>query len=124
MRNTNALGMIVITLALLATGCDSKNKGKIEGTHWTSNSIQVSGKTFPAGALMLYFANDGNLIYTIGGEAHPGKYTLGMGETVKLNMDQPLGGKTDHSETVTIVGDQLTMKDSDGTAITFLRVKN
>jgi hypothetical protein len=46
-----------------------------------------------------------------------------MGDNVTLNLDQELSGRKTHVEKVTISGDQLTMTDSDGTALTFKKVQ-
>ena len=53
-----------------------------------------------------------------------GKYSLGFGDSVTLSAisasRSPVG--TTHRETITITGNQPTMKDTDGKAVTFRRM--
>ena len=118
----------VVQLALVAAlvcsfGCSSKNKGKIEGTKWSSEAATVKGQPLPAGALSLDFASDGKLVYKAGPTTFTGTYSLGFGDTVTLNLDQELAGRKKHAQKVVINGDRLTMSDSDGTALTFKKVQ-
>jgi uncharacterized lipoprotein NlpE involved in copper resistance len=113
---------LLFVLAMLV-GCSSNNKGKIEGTKWTSQAASVKGQTIPAGALTLEFKADGSMIYGIIGMNKTGKYSLGMGDTVTFKMDEKLGERKDHAEKIKIEGDVLTMTDSDGTALKFNRAK-
>jgi hypothetical protein len=46
-----------------------------------------------------------------------------MGPAVTMNFDTELGGRKVHAEKIIINGDQLTMTDSDGTQLTFQKVK-
>ena len=69
----------VLHLALLATvlfigGCKSNNKGKIEGTKWTSLAATVKGTPIPAGTLQLEFTTDGKMVYKIGQKTITGTY--------------------------------------------------
>jgi hypothetical protein len=118
MRPVSALHLVVATLILVSAGCSS-NKGKIEGTKWSSQAAVVKGVNAPAGLLKLDFGKDGSLIYTAGPQRFTGKYSLGMGSNVTLNLDQELAGRKVHVEKVTISDNQLTMTDSDGTQISF-----
>lgn len=114
----------LLALALFATGCASKNKGKIEGTKWASQATTLKGQALPAGVLKLDFSSDGKLVYSAGPTTFTGTYTLGTGNTVTFHLDQDLAGKgKTHAEKVSIVGDNLTMTDSDGTSMTFDKVK-
>ena len=118
----------VVQLALVAAlvcsvGCNSKNKGKIEGTKWSSEAATVKGNVLPVGALKLDFGSDGRLAYKAGPTTYTGTYSLGFGDTVTLNLDQDLAGRKKHAEKVTINGDRLTMTDSDGTSLTFTKVQ-
>lgn len=119
----------VIRLAVVAflvcgvAGCNSNNKGKIEGTKWSSQATTIKGNAIPAGALTLEFTRDGKVTYTAGPMTYTGKYSLGWGDTVTLRLDQDLAGSKTHRERVTIANDQLTMRDSDGTSLTFDKVK-
>ena len=123
MRPSHALRVACIATLLLACGCSSSNKGKIEGTKWSSKAATVQGKAVPAGALQLDFQSDGKLVYKIGAENHTGTYSLGMGPTVTLNFDTELSGRKTHAEKIVINGDELTMTDSDGTQLPFQKVK-
>src|SRR5436190_21582149 len=101
----------VASLALLASvlladdAAKSDNKGKIEGTKWTSVASKVKGIDIPAGALKLEFKADGKLTYEAGPQTFTGTYVLGKGETVTLKLDRELAGRKDHEEKVKIVGD-------------------
>src|SRR5204863_54825 len=101
----------------------SDNKGKIEGTKWTSIASTIKGQAIPAGALKLDFGADGKLIYNAGPNTFTGTYSLGMGDHVTLKLDQELQGRKSHTEKVQIDGEKLTMTDSDGQAMTFTRDK-
>jgi hypothetical protein len=118
MRSISALHLVLAALILVSTGCSS-NKGKIEGTKWSSQAAVLKGVNAPAGLLKLEFGKDGKLVYRAGAQTFTGKYSLGMGPNVTLNLDQDLAGRKVHVEKVTISGNQLTMTDSDGTQITF-----
>jgi hypothetical protein len=106
-------------MLLCSCGCSSSNKGKIEGTKWNSNAANIKGQQIPAGALALEFRTDGRMIYRAGPKTFTGTYSLGMGDTVTFNLEQPLAGRNTHSERITISGNSLTMVDSDGTSLTF-----
>ncbi|WP_157369801.1 META domain-containing protein [Zavarzinella formosa] len=121
MKLANIARLGVVAIVLVMAGC-STNKGKIEGTKWTSNATTIQGKTVPAGALTLSFGADGKLVYTGGQTIWTGKYSLGMGDYVTFNTDQDLGGHKSNAERISINGNVLTMKDSDGTSITFTKV--
>lgn len=126
MRST--IGAGIVLLALSSAGCSSSNKGKIEGTKWTSlaTKMNVKGKgmtDIPADLLKLEFTKDGRVTYTIGPMTVSGTYSLGMGDLVTLKFDQELEGRKTHTERVKISGDTLTMTDSDGTAVSFKRIQ-
>jgi hypothetical protein len=105
-------------------GCSS-NKGKIEGTKWSSLPGTVKGQNLPEGVLGLEFGADKKLVYTVGLQRFTGTYSLGMGSNVTLHLEQELPGtgRKDHVEKVTIDGDKLTMTDSDGTTLNFKKLK-
>ncbi len=123
MRPIVVLRIACVAGLLLACGCSSSNKGKIEGTKWTSLATTVKGNALPAGALKLEFGQDGSLVYKGGPQTYTGTYSLGMGPTVTLKLNQDLAGRKNHAEKIIINGDQLTMTDSDGTQVTFQKVK-
>jgi hypothetical protein len=133
-----ALGAVLAALAGaapggLAYGGDKKkgdgasnNKGKIEGTKWSSVETTVKETKLAAGTLKLEFGKDGKLAYRIAGPkgevTFTGKYSLGEGDKVTFHLDKELAGKKEHIEDVSIQGDRLKMTDSDGTSVTFERV--
>lgn len=122
MRPISALHLSLAALIILSAGCSS-NKSKIEGTKWSSQAAVVKGVNAPAGALSLDFAKDGSLVYRAGPQTFTGKYSLGMGSNVTLKFEQDLAGRKVHVEKISIGGDQLTMTDSDGTQVTFNKVR-
>jgi uncharacterized protein (TIGR03066 family) len=117
--------LAVVALVLLAVPACSFNRGKIVGT-WESTGGSVA---LPPGAKMtLEFAANGQMKMIvnagIASQTITGKYSLGFANSVTLyDLSQAVSGRTKHAETVTISGDQLTMKDSDGKFMTFKRVK-
>jgi hypothetical protein len=123
MRQLPRLRLALLACILFACGCKSNNEGKIEGTKWSSISSYVKGIHCPAGTLRLEFTTDGKLVYKAGPVTYTGKYSLGMGDTVTLHLDRDLAGRKNHAEKVTISGNQLSMTDSDGTSMTFNKVK-
>jgi uncharacterized protein (TIGR03066 family) len=116
--------LAVIALALLAVPACSFNRGKIVGK-WES----TGGSALPPGGRMtLEFTAGGQVTMSVAvptsGLTVTGKYSLGMFNSVTLyDLSQAISGRTKHVEQVTISGDQLTMKDSDGKSVTFKRVK-
>jgi hypothetical protein len=110
---------VVLALLPFLAGCSSNNKGKIEGTKWTSQAATVKGKSIPAGVLQLEFKKDMSLVYRAGTQTFTGTYSLGGGDSVTLHLNQELQGRKTHTEKVSISGNQLTMTDSDGTALGF-----
>jgi hypothetical protein len=123
MRHKNILRFALLATVILCSGCMSKNKGKIEGTSWSSMAATVKGVSVPPGTLKLEFGANGKLIYVTPIQTFTGTYSLGMGDYVTLNLDQELGGKKSHAERVSILGNQLTMRDSDGTEVVFSKVR-
>ena len=100
----------------------SANKGKIEGTKWSSLEDMVKGKAVPADFLKLEFSKDGKLVYLAGPIRFTGTYELGKGNTVTMHLDQVLAGRKDHIEMIVITGTRLRMMDSDGTSLSFRKV--
>src|SRR6516162_8134504 len=103
---TNAIRWLatvpLIAAVLFVTGCSSNNKGKIEGTKWSSNATNVKGAPVPAGMLRLEFATDGKLTYSAGPTTLTGTYSLGGGDTVTFHLDQEVQGRKTHAEKITI----------------------
>ncbi len=102
----------------------SDNRGKIEGTKWSSLPGTVKGQNLPGGVLKLDFAKGGKLVYRAGMKTMTGTYSLRVRDRVALKLDEKLAGVRSHTEKVVVDGDRLTMTDSDGTTLTFERVEN
>ena len=100
----------------------SNNRGKIEGTKWSSVRGWVKGLDVPAGTLKLDFAADGRLRYDTPGGVFTGTYSLDSGDTVTFHLDRPLAGARQHAQRVVVNGNRLTVSDSDGTTLDFDRV--
>jgi len=116
--------LALVAVALLAVPACSFNRGKIV-SKWEStggNALPPGGRMtleFTSGGQMTMGITAANARLTI-----TGKYSLGMFNSVTLyDLSQAVSNRTRHVETVTISGDQLTMKDSDGKSVTFKRVK-
>jgi hypothetical protein len=122
MRPRQLLPFLPLALAVFF-GCSSNNKGKIEGTNWSSKVVTVKGKTAPAGMMKLEFRQDGTLTVTGPTGAYTGTYSLGFGDAVTFKLDRELSGSKTHAEKIAINGDELTLTDSDGTRIPFERAK-
>jgi hypothetical protein len=60
--------------------------------------------------------------YRAGPKTFSGTYSLGFGDYVTFNLDEPLVGRKQHSEKVIIEGKFLTMMDADGTTMTFKKI--
>ena len=101
----------------------SNNKGKIEGTKWSSLEFTAKGNTIPAGSVKFEFTKDGKLTYWILDKAYEGKYTLGDGDIVTLDLDEPLAGSKKHVQTIIIKDDTLRLIDSDKTELKFKKDK-
>ncbi len=124
MRLKNVVRVVVALALLSAFGCSSNNKGKIEGTKWSSKAGTVKGTSIPAGMLKLEFTTDGKMTYTIAGTPNTGTYSLGMGDTVNWNFDRDLGDtkRKRHAQKCVIKGNIMTVSDSDGTSLDFEKV--
>src|SRR5438132_873310 len=99
MRKLPLVRLVVLFVVLFAVGC-SNNKGKIEGTKWTSQAATIKGQAVPAGMMQLEFKTDGTMTYTIMGQPLTGRYSLSSGDYVTLNMDKPLANSKTHREKV------------------------
>ncbi len=111
----------IVLVILVAAGCSS-NRGKLEGTRWTSEETTVRGQHQPAGFGTLEFRDDGTLVYQLQGlPTATGRWSLSPGSNVVFRFDEPLRGRKVHTEKIVLDGDRLTMTDSDGTSVTFTR---
>jgi hypothetical protein len=122
MRPSHMLRGVVLLAVLIACGCDSNNKGKLEGTKWSSDRATIKGKFIPAGTLFLDFRKDGTLAGYFDRQQISGTYSLGWGDRVSLRLDQTLITGRNHTESVVIDRDSMTMTDADGTRMTFRKV--
>ena len=116
------LAVVVGTVTLAGAGCESNNKGKLEGTKWKGMIAAV-----PGSSMTLDFYADGRLalgIYAPGvNKTISGRWSLSMGDHVEMtNLSEPLAGRTSHTEKIVVTGDTLVMTDSDGQSVTFSRV--
>jgi hypothetical protein len=131
MRPSRAWLVAVAAYVLLAAGCNSENKGQLEGTRWRSEAGRVEVKAngikqfvvVPEGYFELDFQTDGTLFYIINNQLHRGRYSLGIGKAVTLHLDQPLAGSTTHTETISVNNQRMTMTDTDGTSLNFRKVR-
>lgn len=124
MRLSFVVRFAVLAAVLCTAGCNSNNKGKIEGTKWTSQEYSLKGKSNPPGALVLEFTPEGRFTYTVkGGPTHTGSYSLNWGDGVILHLDQPLEGNKTHRQRVVIKDQTMQFIDADGTSITFDKVR-
>jgi hypothetical protein len=114
---------VLFVLLLLCCGCASKNKGRIEGTTWTSLATTMNGVHVPAGMVTLEFTATGALTLTTAGERYTGRYSLGFGDNVTFSLDQELEGQKVHYQRVSITGTELTLIDSDGTRFKFQKAQ-
>jgi hypothetical protein len=120
MGRARTLRLTVLLLPFVfAAGCASDNTGRIEGTSWRSNSAKVKGQDLPEGFMKVTFRANGELLLRAGPKVFTGTYTLGMGNTVVLHLEQELAGKKTHAEKVVIRGERMKMTDFDGTELTF-----
>jgi hypothetical protein len=119
MRPRRYAALALCLLPFLACGCPSNNKGKIEGTKWTSESAVMKGLQLSSGAVYFDFRKDYTLICRFGSKRIKGTYSLGWGDWVTLRLDEALPTGKVHTETVVIKGEHMTMTDSDGTHLTF-----
>lgn len=110
------VGLCIVPL--VAAEGDSNNKGKIEGTKWSSQATKFQEKDAPAGTLKLEFGKDNSLVFTAGRGVFKGTYSLGAGNKVTFKI-----GPESVQETIVIAGDTLTMTDPKGTAVKFSKVK-
>src|SRR5260370_20613609 len=128
MRGKAVVGLLIVALALAAVGCDPTNKGKIEGTKWSSNEGTIRGQKLSSGKIVLEFFKGGNMSFSGTDpkgnyKVYSGRYTFGMGSIVVLDFDQELAGRTTHTEWISVSKGELTMSDADGTSLVFSRLK-
>jgi hypothetical protein len=128
MRTNRVIGLLVVVAALAVVGCESTNKGKIEGTKWSSNAVSIHGQKLGSGKCELEFYKDGTMDFSATDpngyrKVFPGRYSLSLGDLVVITFDQEVAGMKTHTERVSISKGELTMTDSDGTKLVFSRLK-
>lgn len=139
--------LAVAFIALLGTGCSSKNTGKIVGK-WkvvspATKSAAMDQLKADGVAMAWEFRADGTFTLSfvpaddspkakagaaeanrnIAGKEFSGKYTLGFGDRVNFTGAKDLYGGDAASTNITINGDNMTMKDSDGATAKLTRIK-
>lgn len=122
MRFAQPPSLALAALLLLSLGCSSNNKGRIEGTKWTSLAATVKAGAIPAGARYLEFGKDGKMVYTADSQPSKGTYALGLGPTVTFNLEKEVDGRKIHPQKIVIDGERLTMTDPDGSEVAFQRI--
>lgn len=120
MRRFAGVGPVLAMLLLGSTGCSS-NAGKIEGTKWSSLQGTVKGMRVPQGTVKLEFGKEHKLRYIVGSQTFAGTYALGMGKYVTFHFTRELAGRKSHTETIAITGAKLTLTDTDGTTLDFMK---
>jgi hypothetical protein len=110
---------LVFVGSFASVGCESNNKGKIEGTKWTGELKETPGVW-----LRMEFATDGRLRMVISGHGQSktitGKWKLSFGDYVEMSdLSEALAGLKTHMEKITITGKTMVMTDSDGKTVTF-----
>jgi hypothetical protein len=128
MRTNRVVGLFVVVAALAVAGCESSNKGKIEGTKWSSNAVTIHGQKIGSGKCELEFYKDGTmdlLVTDPNGNRHlfSGRYSLSLGDLVVITFNQEVAGMKTHTERISVTKGELTMIDSDGTKLVFSRLK-
>src|SRR5262245_54337753 len=113
--------LVAAAVSLAAAGCESNNKGKLEGTKWTA-----SLKEAPGASMQMEFFADGRLRMFVTGpgvsKTIGGRWRLSFGDYVDMtDLSEPLAGRTSHTEKITVNGNTLVMTDSDGKSVTFQR---
>jgi hypothetical protein len=112
-------------MVLCTGGCKappSNNKGKIEGTQWTSQPVTINGRTFPADAYKLDFRQDGTLVCQTPRGTWTGTYSLQAGDLIAVHLDRPMGASPDRTPQIAIHGDKMTL-EVDNQQIIFTKVK-
>ncbi len=119
MSSVRVLRLLVIASLLPICGCESNNKGKLEGTKWTSMGGKIKGVEYTTGTAFVEFQRNGKFTFRFGDRTHTGTYSFGMGDAVIMTFDKPLPTGKTHRESITLKEDRLTMMDPDGTKMTF-----
>jgi hypothetical protein len=120
-RTFFALATCLVLFA--AAGCKSNNAdGRLVGK-WNTTSLPNA----PGVTMTWVFGADHSFSMTMqgpgGSKTVSGTYRTGLGDAVYMDhLSEPVGGKSVLEDDITIVGDQLTARDPDGTTAVFSRV--
>ena len=66
MRPAHVLRVLLLFALVAAVGCESENRGKVEGKRWRSGAATVKGQPVPDGAMMIDFRQNGKLVFRAG----------------------------------------------------------
>jgi len=114
---------VVLVACIVAIGCkSSNNRGKVEGTKWSSFAQTVHGEPKPDGYYTLEFAADKTFTYQCESFKLTGSYKLGQGDEVTMHYDGLKPGNRSQLETVRVRGEELEITDTDGTVRRFRKV--
>ena len=114
---------VVLVACVVAVGCkSSNNRGRVEGTKWTSVAQTIHGEPKPEGYYVLEFAADKTFTYQCESFKLTGSYKLGQGDEVTMHYDGLKAGKRSQLETVRVRGEELEITDTDGTVRKFRKV--
>ena len=114
---------VLLLVCVVALGCkSSNNRGKVEGTKWSSLAQTVHGEQKPNGYYTLEFAADKTFTYQCENFKLTGSYKLGQGDEVTMHYDGLKAGKRSQLETVRVRGEELEITDTDGTVRRFRKI--
>src|SRR4051794_32230193 len=108
-----ARALVGLAVCVSVVGCSSDNKGRIEGTSWSSADQLANGKPIAAGSRTLEFKADGGLVMCDNGVTYTGTYALGRGDRVTFHFDKAYEGGKKHARTIRINGDDMYLVEPD-----------
>jgi hypothetical protein len=118
MKSLRPVLWALLVPVLFSIGCGgSNNKGKIEGTKWSSEKGTVEGKEVGEGDLYLEFTKDGKLYFVTTTVTLKGTCSVGSGDQVTFEFDKEVSGNKTHVEQISISGERLTLSGSKGTIV-------
>jgi uncharacterized protein (TIGR03066 family) len=118
--------LLACSLTLLSAADEpATNRDKLVG-RWECNQLPGLPRDAKA-ALRLTFTQDGKLTLVLEtpgvSKVVTGTWKMGAGDRITLSdLSEPLGNRRTHEQSVTIKGEELTLKDSDGTIAVFKRM--
>ncbi len=117
--------LLASSLTLLTAADDaSSNRDKLVG-RWECSQLPGLPKAAKA-TMRLTFTSDGKLTIVLEtpgvSKIVTGTYKPGAGDKIIISdLSEPLGNRRTHEQSIVIKGDELTLKDSDGTIAVFKR---